>query len=141
VSASAQSQPSSTLVVRIDDAHLDFIVDGEGSYSILLFGAVEASDLEAAPVGMPFDITLSDVDPDSYGLMIVGDSGGVNFLVEGRQAEGVKTMAALARGRPGALICTIKLYQGGQPRADGLFWGGLQLTLAARDLLTSEARR
>jgi len=138
VSGSAGDRPCSTLLVRIDDAHLEFLVDGEGSYSILLFGAVEASDLNAAPVGMAFDITLSDIDPESYGLMIGTDSGGLNYQIEGAQAEGVKALARLARGRPGALICTIKLFEEGRPRAGGLFWGGPVLTLTARNLLERE---
>lgn len=138
MSGSDGVQPRSTIVVRIDDAHLEFLVDGEGSYSILLFGAVEASDLGAAPAGMAFDVTLSDIDPESYGLMIGADSAGLNYQIERRQAEGVRTVAALARGRPGALTCTIKLSDEGAHRAGGLFWGGPVLTLAARNLLERE---
>ncbi|MCR9130823.1 MAG: hypothetical protein NXI12_15045 [Alphaproteobacteria bacterium] len=138
MSGSGGVRPRSAIVVRVDDAHLEFLVDGEGSYSILLFGAVEASDLDAAPVGMAFDITLSDIDPESYGLMIGADSGGLNYQIEGRQAEGVRTLAGLARGRPGALICTIKLFDEGRPRAGGLFWGGPVLTLTARNILERE---
>jgi hypothetical protein len=59
----------------------------------------------------------------------------------GAQADAVQSLAELARGRGGALICDIELPGEGSMRAgSGQFWGAPRLTLAARDLFAQAGR-
>lgn len=138
MSAAPQRPTGYAIRVAINDAHLEFLVDGEGSYSAILTGEVETSNLGLAPIDAPFDITLSDIDPDSYGLVISPASGSLNYDMQGDQVEGVKTLAALARGRPGALYAEIRLLDEGRERGkDSRYWGAPRLTLGTRGLLSS----
>jgi hypothetical protein len=115
------------------------MVDGEGSYTALLFGTVIQSTLNTVPKGFAVDITLGEIQPEDYGVIVNAGSGGVFYEMEADQVEGFMKLAALARGRPRALYVDVKLSDEGRMRGEiGRHWGAPLVTLGAQTRLKGQ---
>ena len=106
--------------VAVLDAHLEFLIDGDGDWFATLEGVVEHADNYAIATGLPMDIRLGDFDPTVWGLHIAPDRASATAAGGEEVITALKALLAQSRPQGPSLKADIKVSGEPEIRASGL---------------------
>ncbi len=140
MSEAVSQSGQSVFRVAIRDAHLEFLVDGDGDWFATLNGVVTRSGHAAVREGLPIDIRFGAYEPEVWGLHVGPKAASATIKMDAAGIARLKSLIAQCRPQGPSLMVEATVLGEPDARASGPghFWRRCQ---AAAQLSNTAAPR